>query len=82
MVSRPAITRIVKSLEEAGLVNRERGTMDRRQVVVQSTRRGRKLMETGRRKRVERIVEELAQLRRGELGVLDEATKILDSIDG
>ena len=82
IVSRPAITPIVTSLEEAGLVGRERGTADRRQVVVQATRKGRRLMDAGRRRRVERIAGELGQLRRNELAVLDEATKVLESIDG
>jgi len=82
MVSRPAITRIVQSLEEAGLVDRLRGTLDRRQVVVRATRRGRKLMEAGRKKRVERIIGDLARLKRDELAVLDEATRLLESIDG
>lgn len=39
-ISRPAITSIVTSLEDAGLVRRERSTADRRGVIVRLTPRG------------------------------------------
>jgi hypothetical protein len=39
-------------------------------------------MEAGRKKRVERIIGDLARLKRDELAVLDEATRLLESIDG
>ena len=59
MVSYPAISRIVKALEELGLVDRNRGASDHRQVIVRATAKGRKVMEAGRRRCVERIAEEL-----------------------
>jgi DNA-binding MarR family transcriptional regulator len=45
-VSRPTVSRMLTSLEELGLVRRKRHTIDRRQVVVALTRRGRVLIRT------------------------------------
>lgn len=81
MVSRPAITRIVKALEELGLVERNRGASDRRQVVVRATSKGRTVMEAGRRRRVERIVEELQSLDHRALAAVDKAARVLESLE-
>ncbi len=81
MVSRPAITRILKSLEELGLVKRETDKEDRRQVVVRATDKGRRIMEAGRRRRVARIAAELSGLADAELALVDQATKILSSLE-
>jgi DNA-binding MarR family transcriptional regulator len=78
MVSLPAITRIVNYLEGLGLVERDRTSDDGRVVRVVATRKGKKLMEEGRRRRVERIASELTELRRLELMVLAEAASVLE----
>ena len=77
MVSRPAITRIVKSLEAAKLVRREPVPGDRRQVMLHATTAGRLVMERGRARRVERIADELSGLSTRELQTLERATRIL-----
>jgi DNA-binding MarR family transcriptional regulator len=72
-VSAPAITRIVTALEDDGMVTRRQSRRDRRQVEVRATARGRRVMELGRRRRIEVLGEllagvpatELAELRRG-----------------
>jgi DNA-binding MarR family transcriptional regulator len=43
-VSRPTVSRMLASLEELGLVHRERNIYDRRQVMVTLTRRGRAII--------------------------------------
>jgi DNA-binding MarR family transcriptional regulator len=78
MVSLPAITRIVNYLEGLGLVERDRTSDDGRVVRVVATRKGKKLMEEGRRRRVERIASQLTELRRLELMVLAEAASVLE----
>lgn len=78
MVSLPAITRIMNYLEKLGLVERDRNCDDGRVVKVKATRKGKKLMEEGRRRRVERIAEKLADLRRLELMVVAEAAQVLE----
>ncbi len=81
MVSCPAISRIVKALEELGLVDRNRGASDHRQVIVRATAKGRKVMEAGRRRCVERIAEELRSLDRRALDALDKAARVLESLE-
>lgn len=80
-VSRPAISRIVGSLEAQGLVDRTRDPDDGRGVVVRATAKGRKLVERGRRRRVELIDKELRGLSRRDLSVLEDALEILAGLD-
>lgn len=81
-VSRPAISRIVGALEDAGLTARERGLADGRNVIIRATAKGRRLVERGRRRRVELIEESLAALPLQELSVLTKAAAILARLDG
>ncbi|MDX1644663.1 MAG: MarR family transcriptional regulator [Thermoanaerobaculia bacterium] len=61
-VSRPAISRIVKALVDAGLVRRERDRRDRRSVTAHATAEGKRLMEAGRRARLSRVAAALEGL--------------------
>ena len=70
-VSRPAITRTVGALEEAGLVRREEVPADRRQSLVSATAAGRQVLEAGRRARIERLATVLAGLAPDQLTELD-----------
>lgn len=79
MVSRPAITRIVKALESRGLVERQSDTADRRRVVLRATRRGRRIMERGRGRRVAYIADELRGFSKADMRILSKATAILDA---
>jgi len=76
-VSRPAISRSVKALVNDGLVRRERHSNDRRSVTVHATRDGRRLMERGRRRRLERIAADLGELDDKQLKALTRAADIL-----
>lgn len=76
-VSRPAITRTVGALEEAGLVRREGVAEDRRQSLVTATAAGRRLMEAGRRARIERLAGVLRDVRPEELADLDRALAVV-----
>src|SRR5579883_2562006 len=58
----PTITRIVAALEEQGLVTREAGPDDRREVFVRATPAGTKLLEAGRARRVDMLARRLAAL--------------------
>jgi DNA-binding MarR family transcriptional regulator len=48
-VSRPTVSRMVRSLEDRGLVSRKRSAIDRRQIDVQLTHAGRSLIELAHR---------------------------------
>jgi DNA-binding MarR family transcriptional regulator len=78
MVSRPAITRLAKSLEQGGLVRRRSDRADRRRVQLRATAKGRALMERARALRVARVAEELEGLSQRELATLREAASILE----
>ena len=80
MVSLPAITRIVNYLEELGYVQRDRGEEDGRVVEVSVTTSGRKVLELGRKQRVEHVAEMFGNMRRLELMVVYEATNLLETI--
>lgn len=77
-VSAPAISRIVSALETLGLAKRERARADARQVLVCATAKGRRLVERGRRGRIEIIAEALAVLSPAELA---EAVAIAEAIE-
>ena len=76
-VSRPAITRTVGALEQAGLVRREEVAEDRRQSRVSATATGRRLLEAGRRARIERLAGVLDDVRTEELAELDRALAVV-----
>jgi DNA-binding MarR family transcriptional regulator len=80
MVSLPAITRIVNYLEALNLVSRDRKTDDGRVVRVTATAAGLKLMEDGRRRRVENVARELDCLKEDELAIVAQATEMLARI--
>ncbi|WP_020574567.1 MarR family winged helix-turn-helix transcriptional regulator [Actinopolymorpha alba] len=61
-VSAPAITKLVNSLEEQGMVERAIATHDRRVVLVSATRAGRKVLERGRAARVRAVADLLEGL--------------------
>lgn len=81
MVSLPAITRIVNYLEALELVSRDRKSDDGRVVRVTATEKGLRLMEVGRRRRVENVARELSGLERADLKMISEAAELLARID-
>lgn len=76
-VSRPAITRIVTALEDAGLAERAQVAGDRRSTVVTATASGRSAMEEARRARVETLAQVLHGATPDELDVLSRALAVV-----
>jgi DNA-binding MarR family transcriptional regulator len=81
MVSRPAISRILNSLEDLGLIRRVRTTSDRRQVIVHATAQGKRVMERARRLRLERIGSDLAHISDQDLALLEAALAVLNQLE-
>jgi len=80
-VSPPAISRIASALEKLGLVKRTPSANDGRSVLIQATAKGRKLMELGRRRRLEMIASELKPLSRSDLAQLKKVSQILEKLE-
>jgi DNA-binding MarR family transcriptional regulator len=72
-VSAPAITRIVTALESDGLVTRRGATEDRRRVEVRATAAGRRVMDEGRRRRIEVLADLLGAASADELAQISGA---------
>lgn len=78
----PTITRIVASLEGAGLATRSTPSGDRRVTVVAATPRGARLLEEGRRRRIAALAEEIVALPRADLAALGRALDVLERLVG
>ena len=76
-VSPPAITKMVSTLESAGLAQRERSQTDRRVVLVSATPTGEHLLERGRAARVQAIAALLADTTEAQLQTLREASEVI-----
>jgi len=76
----PTITRLVATLEGAGLVEREPDASDKRVMRVRATARGAKLLQEGRRRRVASLAASLATLPRAERSALAAAVPILERV--
>jgi DNA-binding MarR family transcriptional regulator len=77
-VTRATISRIVDGLEEAGLARRAPSASDGRSVRVDATARGRRVLQRARRRRIDRLVEELRGLSARELALLERAADLID----
>lgn len=80
-VSAPAISRIVSSLEATGFAARTRNPGDAREVRVSATARGKRLMEKGRKRRLEIIASLLGELDRKNLAALSDVADILEQLE-
>lgn len=78
----PTMTRIVAALEAAGLVKRETDASDRRVSRISATAAGKRMLEQGRRRRIEELSRELAGLPAAQLNTVTEAVAILEGIVG
>lgn len=76
-VTSPTMTRIVDGLERAGLAKRHQHPDDARATIVRATAKGRRVMERGRRNRVEVISALLGDLAGGDLAAVYRATSVL-----
>ncbi len=79
-VSLPAISRIVSALEQRGLVKRTRSREDARTVIINATSKGRRVMEKGRRRRLEIIADELSLLPRKDQQQLSRISDIVENL--
>jgi DNA-binding MarR family transcriptional regulator len=77
-VTRATISRIVDGLEDAGLARRAPSAADGRSVRVDATPRGRRVLQRARRRRIDRLAEELRELSADELAVVERAADLID----
>ena len=79
-VKPPTMTKVVAGLESAGLVRRRADEEDARAVRLEATARGTKLLQEGRRRRVERLAVALDGLDADEVEALARAAAILERV--
>jgi DNA-binding MarR family transcriptional regulator len=79
-VKPPTMTKVIAGLETAGLVRRRVDADDARAVRLEATARGAKLLQEGRRRRVERLASVLQTLSGDELEVLARAAAIIERV--
>ena len=79
-VKPPTMTRIVAALEADQLAKRSADAADGRSVRIEATRRGERLMQEGRKRRVERLGDALKELSDDELTVLSQAAAIIETV--
>lgn len=79
-VSAPTMSRLVAALEEEGLVTRRPDPEDGRAVRIEATRQGRRVLETGRSRRVARLVGLMSRLEREEVEVLARSAGLLEEL--
>lgn len=81
-VRRPTITRLVDSLERRGLVRRVSDAEDGRVQLVEATAAGKRLLQRGRARRVERLMTGVAQLPPQDQRVLKRAAELMEGLRG
>ena|SRR2546425_3623781 len=81
-VRAPTITRLVTSLEQAGLVRRVSDRADGRVQLVEATAAGRRLLNKGRARRVDRLMGGIAHLGVEDQRVLARAAELMEGLRG
>ncbi len=76
----PTVSRLVGALEADGLVQRIPDPGDRRVQLLKATRKGKRLLEEGRRRRVEMLSKDLRQLSAADRTHLERTLGILERI--
>lgn len=79
-VSAPTMTRLLVGMERDGLLKRERDAEDRRVVWIRATPKGTRILQEGRRRRVEALAGELADLSASELTLLLKAADTMGRV--
>lgn len=79
-VAPPTLTRVVGTLEAAGLVTRDADPTDRRVALVRTTPAGRHLLEEGRRRGDDYLSARLAQLDPSDRAALARAVPVLEAL--
>ena len=78
----PTISRLIKDLEQEGLVRRLKAGDDARVQRVEATAKGKRLLQEGRRRRVSRLAAELKALTAVERERLGEAAELMERLSG
>lgn len=78
----PTMTRVVRTLEEEGLVRRESDPEDGRIVRLRATPAGARVLERGRARRIAALARELGALPAAELAALQGALDVLERVVG
>ena len=78
----PTMTRIVTGLEQSGLARRMADPMDARRVRIRATGKGIRLLQLGRKRRIEYLARHLEVLEDNELDALKKAVNILENVLG
>ncbi|HWX56296.1 MAG TPA: MarR family transcriptional regulator [Verrucomicrobiae bacterium] len=73
----PTMSRIVDALEKDGLARRRVNAADRRAVVIETTARGARVLQEGRKRRVRMLAKSLSGLKRSELLQVERAVRTL-----
>ena len=79
-VKAPTMSRIVASLLQAKLVRKSTDKQDRRAVVIQATEKGIRIMQEGRRRRVEALAAAVRGLAEKEIVHLLEAAQVMEQL--
>jgi len=76
----PTMTKVVAGLEAAGLVRRRDDAADGRAIRLEATARGARLLNEGRRRRVERLAVALRSLTPDDIETLGRAAAIVEKV--
>jgi len=80
-VKPPTMSRIVVGLEREGLLRRKK-TDDKRRMLLEATAKGHKVLQEGRKRRVESLAAAVQSLASGEIDQLTELAGLLEKIIG
>jgi DNA-binding MarR family transcriptional regulator len=74
----PTMTRIVNALVRLGLVRRQHDNADARVFRVGATRKGIRVLQAGRRRRIRALARELRKLNRRQVALLTDAAELME----
>jgi DNA-binding MarR family transcriptional regulator len=77
----PTMTRLVAAMQDEGLLKRRGDEADARAVRLEPTPRGRRLMQEGKRRRVERLAAAVSRLPDDQVDLLERAAAIIATLD-
>jgi DNA-binding MarR family transcriptional regulator len=78
----PTMTRLIATMEEGGLIEREIDQADRRVVRIRATAKGRRILEDGRDRRIAVIAESLASLADADVKRIADALDSIEKVAG
>jgi DNA-binding MarR family transcriptional regulator len=76
----PTMTRIVAGLKRSGLAQITADPTDKRRIQIRATAKGTRLLQEGRRRRIEYLAQHLGVLQEKDLDSLAEAVEILEAV--